>query len=396
MADMKRASAGRRWVWILLGAAAYGLHLAFGKDSPFVENVYSRGLFVGLRWLWDRTVGRSPLPLIYVILAALVLRGAWRLIRSRVLTAHVSGRAAARDPEPLSGQPGRARSKVWKKSGRGLVLVASWAGALVLLFYVLWGFNYNRIGIEKQLHLAVQPLDLAALKAEAEGTARALVEARASILGAAGDALGDDALPRDLEGSVRGSLAKVLKSAGFPLPGRPRVRPLWPGGLLMRLSSSGFYFPYGGESYIAGNLTAAEKPFVTAHEMTHAYGITDEGEANFLGFLACESSAEPAVRYSGVLAYWEYVYPELVRAAGREDAAKLAARLPEGVGADIRAAYENWNRYRGLARIAAEVVYERYLKSQGIAEGIKSYDRFVSLVAAWRRREALRPTPPVS
>jgi hypothetical protein len=38
-------------------------------------------------------------------------------------------------------------------------------------------------------------------------------------------------------------------------------------------------------------------------------------------------------------------------------------------------------------RAAAQAVYERYLKSQGIAEGAKSYDRFVSLVVAWKRRE---------
>ncbi len=72
--DMKRVSAGRRWGWALLGAAAYGLHLAFGKDSTFVENVYSRGVFVGLRWLWDRIVGLSPVPLIYVILAAILFQ----------------------------------------------------------------------------------------------------------------------------------------------------------------------------------------------------------------------------------------------------------------------------------------------------------------------------------
>jgi hypothetical protein len=160
----------------------------------------------------------------------------------------------------------------------------------------------------------------------------------------------------------------------------------------MRLSSSGFYFPYGGEGYIAGNLTAAERPFVTAHEMVHAYGITDEGAANFLGFLACASSTDPAVRYSGLLSYWEYVFPELVRAAGQE-AAHLAARLPEGVKADMRAAFENWDRYRGPARAAAQAVYERYLKSQGIEEGIKSYDRFVSLVVAWKRREVRSPAP---
>ncbi len=42
---------------VMVLAAAYGFHLAFGKDSPFVENVYSRGVFVGLRWVWDRTAG---------------------------------------------------------------------------------------------------------------------------------------------------------------------------------------------------------------------------------------------------------------------------------------------------------------------------------------------------
>ena len=389
---MKRASAGRRWVWVLLGAAAYGLHLAFGKDSTFVENVYSRGVFVGLRWLWDRTVGFSPLPLIYVILAAILLRGVWRIIRGRAPKVHVSGHAAAQDPQTISGKPERARSSAWKRAGRGLLLAASWAGALVLLFYILWGFNYNRIGLEKQLNLEVKPLDPAVVRAEAEETARALEEARASIPGATRVALVNDVLPHDLEGSVRGSLSKVLANAGFPVPGRPRVKPLWPGGLLMRLSSSGFYFPYGGEGYAAGNLTAAERPFVTAHEMVHAYGITDEGAANFLGFLACESSADSAVRYSGLLSYWEYVFPELVRVAGQE-AANLAVRLPEGVKADMRAAFENWDRYRGPARAAAQAVYERYLKSQGIEEGIKSYDRFVSLVVAWKRREVRSPAP---
>jgi hypothetical protein len=373
--SMKRASNGRRWLWVILGAGAYGLHLALGKDSALVENIYSRGVFVGLRWLWDRTIGFSPAPLLYVYLAAAVLWAAWAGFRSRghVPKVHVPG------------ELGRAHPSAWKKAGRGVLVIASWAGALVLLFYVLWGFNYNRIGLEKQLRLEVAPVDLATIKAEAEGTARALAEARALIPGTTKTALADGALPGDLEPAVRSSLARVLDDAGFPTPGRPRIRPLWPGGLLMRLSSSGFYFPFGGEGYTARNLTASEMPFVTAHEMTHAYGITDEGAANFLGFLACESSADPAVRYSGLLSYWEYVFPELARASD-QDAARLAARLPEGVRADIRAAFENWDRYRGPVRAAARAVYERYLKSQGISEGTKSYDRFVSLVVAWKRR----------
>ncbi|HVP90823.1 MAG TPA: DUF3810 domain-containing protein [Terriglobales bacterium] len=388
---MKPASTGRRWVWVILGAGAYGLHLALGKDSALVENVYSRGFFVGLRRLWDLTLGRSPVPLIYVLLAAVVLRGVWLVIRLK--------RSRGVGPEgcrPSHLTPEEYRSDIYvptkvgpvpTRIGRALLIVASWAGALVFLFYALWGFNYNRVGLEKQLRLEAAPVDIPELRAEAEGTALALAKTRASIVGATKAALPDGVLPHDLEAAVRSTLAKVLDDAGFPAPGRPRVRPLWPGGLLMRLSSSGFYFPYGGEGYTARNLTAAEKPFVTAHEMSHAYGITDEGAANFLGFLACEAAPDPAVRYSGLLSYWEYLFPALARASA-EDARRLAARLPEagGVRADLRAALENWDRFRGPVRAAAQAVYERYLKSQGIAEGAKSYDRFVSLVVAWKRR----------
>jgi hypothetical protein len=375
---MESPSVGRRWLWVFLGTGACVLHVALGKDSTLAENVYSRGIFVGLRWFWDYTLGFSPVPLLYIFLVAVVFWGAWMVFKSR---------GPGQDSDGFPGKAGRAHSTSWKKVGRGLLFIASWAGALVFFFYVLWGFNYNRIGLEKQLRLEVMPLDLAAVKAEAEGTARALANARALIPGATAAALDAGILPRDLEAVLRRSLSRVLGDAGIPVPGRVRVRPLWPGGLLMRLSSTGFYFPYCGEGYIAGNLTAAEKPFVTAHEMVHAYGITDEGAANFLGFLVCQSSGEPAVRYSGLLSYWEYVISELTRAS-RDEAKPIAGRLPGGVRADIRAARENWDRNRGSFQAAAEAVYERYLRSQGVAEGIRSYDRFVSLVVAWKRREA--------
>ncbi len=386
---MKRPSAGRRWAWAFLGAGAYALHLAFGKDSAIVENLYSRGLFVGVRWLWDVSLGRSPIPLIYVFLALIALSGLWALFRRR--------RSRGLSPDwrrPSQLTPEEYRSDIYVsekaasvpvKIGRGLLLVASWAGMFVFFFYLLWGFNYNRIGVEKQLRLDVQALDLAAVKAEAEETLRALTTARTAVPGATQAALGDADLPADLEVPVRRALSKVLAGFGFPVDGRPRIRPLRPGGLLMRLSSTGFYLPYCGEGYTADNLTAAEKPFVTAHEMVHAYGITDEGAASFLGFLACAASKDPAVRYSGLLSYWNYVFPELARLS-RDEARVLAERLPEGARADLKAAYENWERYRGRVRAAAEAVYERYLKSQGIKEGLRSYDRFVSLVVAWKRR----------
>jgi len=364
---MKRGSSGRRWLWIILGSGAFLLHLLLGKNSVIVENFYSRGVFAGFRWLWDHTLGYSPVPLLYVLLAAVVAWGIERIFRL------VLGRKASLHPS----------TSLPEKIGRGALLVGSRLGILVFFFYVLWGFNYDRISVEKQLGLDVAPVDLATLRTEAERTERALADSRASIPLATDAALSRALLPPNLEADVRSALVKVLSDAGYPIAGRGRAKPLWPGGWLMRISSTGFYFPYCGESYIAANLTPAEKPFVIAHELAHVYGITDEGDANFLGFLACQSSGDPIVRYSGQLAYWGYVFPELIRAS-RDDAKKLAERLLSGVRADLKAAFENWNRYRSRLQDVAQAVYGQYLKSQGIGEGIKSYDRFVALVVARR------------
>jgi len=338
-----------------------------GKDSGIVERVYSRGIFVGLRWLWDFTLGRSPVPLLYLFLAAAVLRGAWMAVRF------------------ISRKRPRTSASAWAKIKTGSLIAASWAGMLTFFFYALWGFNYDRIGVEKQLRLEAAPLDLEGIRSEAVWTARMLAETRGMIPGATREALGPAVLHPGLEAAVRSCLSGVLATAGYPVPGRARVRTLWPGGLMMRLSGTGVYLPWFGEGYVAGNLMPSEKPFVVAHEMVHAFGLTDEGGANFLGYLACESSGDPVIRYSGLLSYWSYVFAEFARGS-RDEARELAKSLPGGVKADIRAAQENWDRYRGPLRAAARVFYEGYLKTQGVREGMKSYDRFVSFVAAWRRQ----------
>ena len=320
-----------------------------------------------MRWLWDYTLGLCPIPLIFVFLLGLLFLSAAAIFRF------------------FSKKRGRSASSARAKIGNGALLAASWAGLFVFFFYALWGFNYDRVGLEKQLHLEILPLDAAAVRAEAEWTAWMLAETRGSIPGATPDALGKDLLRPDLEAEIRGCLARVLEKAGYPIAGRPRIRPLQPGGLIMRFSASGFYFPYSCEGYIAANIMPAERPFVIAHEMVHAYGIADEGGANFLAFLACRSSDDPAVRYSGFFSYWEYVFGEFARSS-RDDAVGLVKCLPMGVKADIRAVRENWKRYRGPLSEAAGAVYEKYLKAQGVNEGIKSYDRFVSLAAAWKRQ----------
>lgn len=360
---MKTKTAG---LWIAAGTAAFGLHIWLGKDSALAEKYYARGFYVGLRWIWDYTLGLSPIPLIYLVFGAAVLWAAAKIFR-------LFGRKRPAE-----------RPSLIKRGGRLALSVTGGAGALVFFFYVLWGFNYNRIGLEKQLQLDAASLDLPALAAEAEWATRSAIESRALIPGASAAALGSLILPAHLESELRSSLTRVLNEIGYPAPGRVRVRTFVPGGWMMRFSGSGIFLPYFGEGYAAGKVMAFEMPFTKAHEMAHGYGVTEEGEANFLALLACQVSADPAVRYSGFLAYWDYAAGELASMAPARFKI-LWAGVPEGMKADVRAQRANWDRYRGPLEKISRKVYEKYLKTQGIREGLKSYGRFINLVAAWKK-----------
>jgi hypothetical protein len=356
----------RRVFWILAGAAAFALHLLFGRDSAFVETFYSRGVFVGLRWIWDYTLGLSPVPLLFVFWFA-----AAACLTIKVLRFYSRPR-----PHPRPSWP--------RRIGRAGLALAAFAGAMVFFFYVLWGFNYDRVRLEKRLGLETPGLSAAELIEEGAWAAGAAAESRATIPNASASVLTVQMLPARLESDLRRALSKVLAELGYPAPGRVRVRVFRPGGWMMRFSSSGIYIPYFGEGYAAGGILPTEKPFTMAHEMAHGFGLTDEGDANFLAFLACDASGDSFIRYSGFLSYWGYVSGELARAAPSEFKA-LWAKLPAGMQADIRAERENWNRYRGaLTRISGRI-YERYLRSQGVREGMLSYSRFVNLVAAWKK-----------
>ena len=367
-ADRRRVqfSFRRRCLWILAGTAAFGLHLLLGCDSEFVETVYSRGIFVGLRWIWDYTLGLSPVPLLFVFWFA-----AAAYLTIKVLRFYARPR-------------GGPRPSWLRKIGRAVLALAALAGGLVFFFYLLWGFNYDRVQLEKRLGLETPGLGAAELAAEAVWASESAAVSRATIPDASDSVLVARMLPARLESDLRRALSQVLTGLGYPAPGRVRVRIFHPGGWMMRFSSSGVYIPYFGEGYAAGGILPSEKPFTMAHEMVHGFGLTDEGDANFLAFLACDASGDPVIRYSGFLSYWGYVSGELSRAAPAEFRS-LWAKLPPGMKADIRAERENWNRYRGVLTRISNRVYERYLRSQGVREGMLSYSRFVNLVAAWKK-----------
>jgi hypothetical protein len=75
----------------------------------------------------------------------------------------------------------------------------------------------------------------------------------------------------------------------------------------------------------------------------------------------------------------------LYRANG-ESYSKVINSLTEPVLRDIRANSAFWKKYEGKASEISNKANDTYLKSNGQAEGVKSYGQMVDLVVAYYRK----------
>lgn len=344
-----------------LGALALLLRLLGGAFPQAVETVYSRGVFLVVRWMIDYLLAWTPFPLMYLFVTVLVAWGLFSLVR-------------------FLRQPG-----AWsRKLLNFLSATGGFLGAVVFFFLFLWGYNYGRVPVEEQLDLDPQPLTIDELYEELESETVKLARLRAEIPNITDSAFTVDLLPVNLERKLRGGLEAWLKQHGFPTTGRVRGRLLYPKGVFLRFSSAGLYWPFTGEGHVDAGLHPVVYPHVLTHEMSHGYGFGDEGTCNFLAYVATTESSDPAIAYSGQLDYWQTLAVNC-RRYDPERYKKFRERIPVGIRSDIRAIYETNRQYPDIIPRYRQLVIDPYLKSQGVKGGIKSYDRVIMLVRAWRR-----------
>ena len=173
------------------------------------------------------------------------------------------------------------------------------------------------------------------------------------------------------------SFGRTLPVAGVTaatVPGRPKRSLLdW---YFRRAGVAGMTDPFFLETLMASDILPFERPHVVAHEWAHLAGFTDEGEANFVGWLTCVNGTPPQ-QYSG----WLFLYSEVLAGLPHERAQAVSARLSAGPRADLQAL-----RDRSLREVnprvsgAGWLVYDQYLKANRVEAGTASYAQVVQLV----------------
>lgn len=264
-----------------------------------------------------------------------------------------------------------------------LLYRAIWAGgAVMLLFLILWGFNYQRQPLATNLKLEgreTRPGELEAICALMISRLNASYDAarvKQDWSNEKGMPLSRKQLYEALEASYQSlSILGRASQGGFGPP-----KPLTLSPLLSRFGISGIYSPFTGEANYNEEAPACDLPYVIAHEKAHQRGFAREDEANFVGFLACVNATDPFVRYSGYLQAMPRVM-NVLATTNEDEYRVLLTRIGQGARSDLqtRAAFWHMRESRVLGEVARKT-NNTYLKANRVRSGIANYDEVTALI----------------
>lgn len=323
------------------------VYIIFSFDKNLCESVYGQHVFPFVRRCMNTI--HWPLPGLYIVLVALLILIVYGVIR---------------------GCKRRHYSRMVNLLNILLYMVSVtiW---FVSLFYWLWGFNYlrpdivDRIGVQqshpdhswitKQLRETIDDMNINRL-----------------MCGPQKVEWMDTISPNDIADLVR----TTLRAFGYIATGTPHLRKLHPNGVLLRTSTAGIYFPYSGEPNVDAALHPLAMGITIAHEYAHAYGVSGEGDCNFIAYLSCMRSEYPTLRYQAALMLYRYLIYSLPQAE-RDEWSGLVDKTVLADMIDIRHRHD---LYPDILPEWRDAIYDAYLRSQGVTGGMQNYSYLLQVL----------------
>jgi hypothetical protein len=333
------------WPFVLAGLVF--LCVRFSIHNPrLVEIYYSSGVYPVIAKLFSSFSNLFPFSLwdvfwvivILLIISGLILSG-FRIIK-------------------------------WKWFG---LRIAQLLAILYSFFYLAWGLNYFRPGIESRIGWEKPKPDETVFRSVLDSliinTNRCFVKI----------SLSDYPMINELvEESYNNNSAQL--GTGYP-NGKRRTKTMLFSSFFAKTGVSGYFGPFFNEVHLNSRLLPMDYPFSLAHEKAHQFGIASEAEANLVAFVICTTSEDQRLQYSGYMFLLLYFLKDAVHMKGYQD---FVNKIDKQVILDLqfrRRYYEGLeNKVLDKAQTAANNVY---LKTNNVEGGVKNYNQVVALVISW-------------
>lgn len=261
---------------------------------------------------------------------------------------------------------------------------------IYIIFRLLWGLNYDRLGVAYQLQLSKPQYETE----EVIQLTNRLIDS----LNACRLRLPDTVLPEPEIDSIfrmAGIGYSRLSNQYFFLNYTQRsLKSSLFTPIADWLSFTGYYNPFSGEGQVRSDIPRVMVPFVSCHEIGHQLGYASESEANFVGFLAALSTHDPYFRYSAFNELFSYAQgEELMLLASANDSTRFGeiivqnrTRLDPLVRKDRKEIREFFQQRRNNIAPTINDLYDQYLKFNNQDAGVRSYNEVIGLLIAYLKK----------
>ncbi|MDL2234891.1 DUF3810 domain-containing protein [Christensenellaceae bacterium OttesenSCG-928-L17] len=356
----------RRLLWLLLLLPPLILPRLASKFPDIVERVYSRAVYPVVSVFLNALFSVFPFSFAEILLYFLIIF----VPASLIVCIYRAVRKKAS----------------WLQFVRLCITYCIIACFAFNAFYVFWGLNYSRPQVSTLLELDVRERPVEELEALCHSLAKDAALLREQVEE-------DENGVFHLSESTRTLLKKIpeaYRNLGSEISMFNRYiaspKPVLASEGLSYAGISGIFIPFTGEANVNTHQHDLLLLSSAAHESAHAMGIARENEANFVSYLACSASNDPAIAYSGVMLALVHCGNALYH-ADQEKYSTLYRSYSEGMQADFIDYNRYWNAYEGPIQETASEVNDNYLKFNQQESGIKSYGEMVDLMLAWFEKE---------
>lgn len=322
------------------------------RFPEFVDRYYSDGLYPFLSKCFRYVLGWLPFSFgdfVYGVGLILILR--WLILN---------------------------RKRIYKDTVKWLLDVGAVIGVVYFAFHLLWGFNYYRNPLHKNLNLE----DNYTTEQLLSVTKKLIEKSNSLQLQLAKNDTVKVVLPYTkteiLKQTPNGYKAleiefphleyhpKSLKTSIFSLP-------------LTYMGFSGYLNPLTNEAQVDYLIPEYKFPTTSAHEIAHQLGYALENEANFMGFLASVNNPDIYFKYCGYTFGLRHCLNEIYK-RNPDTYYKLVETINLGILKNYQEVQDFWNGYKNPSEIFFKSTYTTYLKANNQAKGMESYSYVVALL----------------
>lgn len=353
----KKYSASIRWIVVVILILAIQL---LALKPEWIENIYSSGIYKGIGFILRFFTGWIPFSLGDIVYASLFIYLLFLLVRFIVSIFKKSKRKPL-GPALLNG--------LW------------WICSLYILFSLIWGLNYNRLGIRYQLGLQNLEYDSSDILAVQSILIQKVNASKTLILQKKLTYPSSD----EIFFEAKKSYERAKDSFPFLAYHISSIKPSifsWFGNYL---NIGGYYNPFTGEAQVNTMGPPYLLPYIVTHEVAHQIGYARENEANFVGYLAAVHSENELFQYGTYLNLYFYANNELSFYDSSAAQNTVQLLLPE-VQKDIVEMREFSIQHQSVLEPITTWIYSKFLMLNRQPKGVKTYNEVVGMLISYYKK----------